>query len=352
MIQLLWVFLHVPTLSLAFELTTFTEIPATIPVGNDGQSSTLNIYVPVKPGTSQITNPSKLYQHVKQVWDAVIEDNQAGLMDAKQVSTNQPPFSPAEGWHHYKAGQQGIIDSARFLIAFTVVPSLQSGGSLLHTYASHNNVKQIELLLNDPMVNVDETKFDGTTALFNAVSLGHVEMTQTLLDHQANPNHISNNGISPIHIASAFGHHSIVRLLIDYDANVNFPQAFAQTTALHFAAEMGRADVIALLCQRGANKHARKKTGGTALHTAADTNQTSAVVALLTACKADPNLLLNGDTTPLYLAAQRGFSSVVKALVEHGADLNFVMPKGRFHGSLMATGAKQPPYKAKNTEIG
>ena len=331
-----------------------------IPVGNEGKTSVMPIYIPVLSGSREIADPATLFDHVKSTWEAVVENNQAGLVDAKQMAKTQPPMSQEEAWHHYQAGKQGIIDSARFLIAFSVVPSVQTGGSRLHTAASHNRVKEIQHLLDDPnsLLRVDDIKIlDGTTALFNAVSLGHIESTSVLLQYGGDPNHQSSNGVSLLMIASSFGHVAIVNILLDNDADPNAVQPYAQTTALHFAAEMGRANVIQVLCQRGANVHARKTTGGTPLHTAADTNQTASVIKLLTEdCKARPNVLLNGDTTPLYLAAQRGFSSVVEALVEHGADVNFIMPHGKFRSEVMANGATANPsdqfYKAKNMEIG
>ena len=43
---------------------------------------------------------------------------------------------------------------------------------------------------------------------------------------------------------------------------VDQAHAFAQCTALHFAAEMGHVPVIAALCEAGADADARKSTGG------------------------------------------------------------------------------------------
>eukprot|EP00658_Telonema_sp_P-2_P060079 TRINITY_DN49106_c0_g1_i1.p1 TRINITY_DN49106_c0_g1~~TRINITY_DN49106_c0_g1_i1.p1 ORF type:complete len:273 (+),score=72.02 TRINITY_DN49106_c0_g1_i1:59-877(+) len=71
-------------------------------------------------------------------------------------------------------------------------------------------------------------------------------------------------------------------------------------------------------------------------------------------CNADPLMLLNGDTTPLYLAAQRGFTQVIRALAEAKVDLNFVMPTGTFRNEIMVSDRPQPlqHYDSKNTEIG
>eukprot|EP00966_Prymnesium_polylepis_P284074 6562449-Prymnesium_polylepis.1 len=97
----------------------------------------------------------------------------------------------------------------------------------------------------------------------------------------------------------------------------------------HFAAEMGHGVIIEALCAAGADANAPKTTGGTPLHTAADCNQPRAISALLAAgCGARPSALLNKDTSPLYLAAQRGFVEACAALLDGGADVNFAMPQG------------------------
>jgi hypothetical protein len=93
---------------------------------------------------------------------------------------------------------------------------------------------------------------------------------------------------------------------------------------------MGRAEATGLLCRRGANPEAEKTNGGRALHTAADTNNTAVVTALMKDCKADPNALLLGDSSPLYLAASRGFTAVCRALLDGGANANFAMPTGGY----------------------
>ena len=284
-----------------------------------------------------------------------MEENQAGLVDAKHQGAASAPLSAREAWHHYTAGQRGVIDSARFLIAFSVVPSVQSGGSALHTAAAHNDVSSINRLLGAGggdgdgddtahlLTDVDEEKAaDGTTPLFTAVALGHEEATRRLLELGANSNHVAQTGVTPLMVAASFGHLDIARLLVETGDGVdlNYQHTFALTTAMHFAAEMGRVDVVRYLCMKGADPHAPKKTGGTPLHTASDTNQSTVVAVLLSnTCGARHTDLMNGDTSPLYLAAQRGFSSVLRILLAHGADVDFVMPNGKFAGEVVATGA-------------
>ena len=130
---------------------------------------------------------------------------------------------------------------------------------------------------------------------------------------------------------------------------------FARTTALHFAAEVGRLEVLASLCRAGADVEAEKVTGGTALHTAADANMTEAVTVLVEQCGAKVDKLLMGDTTPLYLAAQRGHTQLARELIRLGAEVNYVMPRGRHGGHLISLAGEASVgghYPVKNTEVG
>ena len=85
----------------------------------------LHLLVPTS-GKREIGSPAELFEHVKEVWDVVVKDTEtAGLIDAKTASQSIPPLSEDEAWHHFQAGKQGVIDSARFLITFSLFTSLQ-----------------------------------------------------------------------------------------------------------------------------------------------------------------------------------------------------------------------------------
>lgn len=332
---------------------------SSVQVKRGGRRNGLSLRIPhhVGGGISPIRSPTEVYAHVAQAWEEVVLENQAGLVDAKQSHLMDVPLSPDEAYHHYRAGQEGVIDSARFLIAFSVVVSVQEGGSAIHIAAAMDNCKEIIRLIDEDAAQVDEEKLsDGTTPIHTAVSVGRVDATKCLLEAGATVDAAGKNGATALMIAAALGNLEIVKLLLKHGAVVDQPHAFAGDTAMHFAAEMGSVAVIKHLCEVGANANARKKTGGTPLHTAADTNNTASVVALLEDCSSRPNELLNGDTTPLYLAAQRGFVEVCRELVKNGADVDFVMPFGVYQKDLVVVdnsgGVKEGFYGAKNTEIG
>ena len=163
-----------------------------------------------------------------------------------------------------------------------------------------------------------------------------------------------NSGATPLMMAASMGHLAAVQALLDGGANPDTGHNYGKSTALHFAAEVGRDDVVRELCKRGAKVEAEKVTGGTALHSAADANQPGTVQVLVEHCKADVNRLLMKDTTPLYLAAQRGFTEVVVMLLSLGADANYVMPRGTSSTQMihLSEGGNEGFYPVKNTEIG
>jgi uncharacterized protein len=333
-------------------VTDWVKLEVDAPLGRDRDRG-LNFVVPVS-GQKQIGQPKELFNHVKQVWEVVVEENQAGLVDVKQMSVTLPPLSEEEAWHHFQAGKHGIIDSARFLITFSLVPAVQSGGDPIHLAAIHNDVRRLKYLIKVASVNVDVATKDGSSALILASALGHESIVDALIALNANVEHTMYNGVNSLMAASSFGHLAIVKKLLEANALPNVEQPYAKTSSLHFASEMGHAEVIQALCKHGANGNHRKRNGGTPLHTAADANQTEAIFSLLTHCGSRTDLLLAGDTTALYLAAQRGHTRVCHTLVTTGgADPNFVMPSGQVGKNVGIFGAEKAKwYKERNGEIG
>lgn len=344
-------------------LTRYEVVEVSTPVGTAGATDSLNVMLPLS-GSHQISNPSELFDHVKHAWDVVVASAQAGLMDAKEyglavAAGAQPaPLQEEEAWHHYQAAQHGVVDSARFLIAFAVVPAVQKGGTALHHAAARNDVEALKkLLLEEEHLDVDVGNLDNHSPLLMAASLGHVEAVRLLVEQGANVEHTGNSGATSLMIAASFGFLPVMEALISGGSDPNTQHAYGGSTALHFASEMGRSEAVLLLCRNGAEVNIRKSSGGTALHIAADCNQSTAVEALLSPeCAADVDALLNGDTRALYMAAQRGFSNVIQILARFGSDVNFVMPTGHFKGHLMKVDQSkddhQPWYGEKNLEVG
>eukprot|EP00793_Prasinoderma_coloniale_P001469 PRCOL_00005244-RA len=139
-------------------------------------------------------------------------------------------------------------------------------------------------------------------------------------------------------VAASLGDEAMVRTLLTHGARADRAHPWARTSPLHFAAEVGAAGVVAALCEAGARADARKANGATPLHAAADANKPAAIRQLLSgdatdrthaaACVgASVDALVQGDTTALYLASQRGHVEAVRELLRLGAAPDFAMPK-------------------------
>ena len=77
------------------------------------------------------------------------------------------------------AGHESLADSAR-------------SRSALHWAALNGDLKTVQLLLSDEMVDMNCTDSEGRTPLHLAVSKGHTKVLQILLGHQqVDVNHIS-----------------------------------------------------------------------------------------------------------------------------------------------------------------
>jgi hypothetical protein len=273
------------------ELSTYTPLTLQVGVGNQGEQSALKVKLPPESKGVAITSPQQLVKSMGHAWDTVVAPHQAGLADAKAGHVAAVPLSDGEAWHHYQAGQAGVIDSARFLVAFGVVPSLQTGGGKLHAAAARGLLPTVVALLEAGDTEVDAEAEDGSTALHAAAATGHAAVVEALLEAGADPQATGKAGATPLQLAAAMGHEEAVRshaeaagearwwhlkpkphlhphpnqvraLLRHGSTLVDQPHAFAQCTALHFASEMGHVPVIRALCEAGADADARKSTGG------------------------------------------------------------------------------------------
>ena len=273
------------------------------------------------------------------------------------------------------AAGTGNVDSARLLLEYSIGPSVlglqvsrtkrRNENELLVDAVRHSiircNVKQFKDLISEigPEIytwrlsafssNVDGSG-DGSTLLMSAAYTGCLEIVSLILDHIKSEDVIDVdeeglNGVTALMIAASASPPSttkstkskhqldstgvqtsdnnklicrqceIIQLLVKKGgADINKKHKFAGTTALHMAAELDRVDAVTTLCQLGINASSTlSSVGSTALHTAAHAGASSRTInALIQVCLLPVNLLMNEDTTPLYLAAHHGHAHTVK----------------------------------------
>lgn len=128
----------------------------------------------------------------------------------------------------------------------------------------------------------------------------------------------------------------VVELLIDAGADVNLFDATGKT-ALMYAAERCEPRIATRLLECGADPNLSLKGGGSALYFAARGSIASPniveCIRVLIAGGADLNIGLQDRvgvivSTPLIGPSSKGNTAAVLALIDAGADLNFVVPSG------------------------
>lgn len=176
-------------------------------------------------------------------------------------------------------------------------------------------------------------------ALFEAAKSGDLSQVQQLVESGADVNAVGEHHLTPCLWAYFSGHTEVVKYLLSRGGNINY-DGFDEGTLLTFAAFTGDVAFIPYLLDAGAEiDHAMPRGGETALHHAADNEQTDAV-RLLIQCGADVNHRTKHDgpselnfgtfwgETPLHVAAVRGDKEMVEALLAGGADKTIRTAKG------------------------
>ncbi|XP_055848105.1 ankyrin-3-like isoform X2 [Episyrphus balteatus] len=206
-------------------------------------------------------------------------------------------------------------------------------------------------------VNSRKSKtFATTTPLHIACENGDLEITQMLLDHDADinaPNESSftplltaiqntkeniidlllkrgatlnscNKGLSPLHYAVGKHSSNITEKLLQYGAYVDSLADFHNSkefTPLHYACENGDFEIVKVLLKNGANVSFKTTEGLTPLHFACKNGNVETIDILLNS-NADINARANNSLTPLYMAVENSHREAAKILMEHGAPIN------------------------------
>ena len=118
---------------------------------------------------------------------------------------------------------------------------------------------------------IDQSRFNGDTALTTASRYGHIEICKLLIENGAEVDTADENGVTALMMASHRGHIEICRLLIEKGADVNATDEDGDT-ALMIAIISNRIDVSTrfnvcslLLGTRGINVDIQNNNGYTAI---------------------------------------------------------------------------------------
>ena len=230
----------------------------------------------------------------------------------------------------------GNFDAIRFLYARTCsgFPDAIPRDGLIDVVgsASHDNSEAVKLLLADLRFEVNPRRPRGVTPVEYAAAYGHLLSIRALLADarvRIEP--------SALRFAASNGHANVVQLLLA-DARTNMGDAEANCAALTSAVTRGRVDVVRILLA-----DQRVVCCADILHWA--TNAAVARLLLSDTRGVDVNARDSEGRTPLFVAATRGDSGVMAALLAHpSVDVNARSLRGL--SPLHAAVARSPAWSS------
>lgn len=205
-----------------------------------------------------------------------------------------------------RAAQSGSIDAARALVAAGADPNVQTPS--------------------------------GSTALICAASVGDWDSVVVLCEHGADVDLATTGGITALHAAAQYGHVSVVEYLLEQRRARAAMTWTGSVSVLAGAVMNGHLETIFVLVAHGAQLDDAECGGRhlSSLFIAAQYNQLYALRLLLLASGADvnatnsqPDCGFAAKSTPLMVAAQRGYMEIIVCLCAHGADVELRNANGK-----------------------
>lgn len=211
----------------------------------------------------------------------------------------------------------------------TDIPLGPKGTTSLYVASQNGHLGTVAALLRlraDPAV---ARAADGYTPLFAAAAQGHADVASVLIAAGALVDtKTTDDGSEPLLAAAFGGHLAVAAVLIEAGAKVDSPRTADGSVPLLLAATEGHFETVTLLLAAGAQwDRERPGDGATALSVS---QGNPAVTAALNRAKAETlcraaGISMRTDVdgkTPLYVAAEKGKTGSVKALVAAGFNVD------------------------------
>ncbi len=256
-----------------------------------------------------------------------------------------------------KDGDISDLEEAILAKRIDVNRASPSGSYPLLAAVARNEFEKAELLLSSGAdANVTHRE-KAITALWYAATNGNASMSSLLLQHGADPNIRGNEHASlPLIMSAALGFNEIVKTLLEHGAHIDAKGAPHDVTALAAAAGTGQIGAVKQLLDAGAEPNVFDTNGFSPLHHAVQVSSPSvtvnqpglmpssqrdaasieqnhqAVVELLLARGANPNIQTPEGATPLHLSVLGGDKAISEILLRAGCNPLLVFADGMNDG--------------------
>ncbi len=259
-------------------------------------------------------------------WNQIVLDKKGKVYVAGETHSQDFPTSPG-------VFQEKPKPSDCEVFVLNISKNLQSGDTVeIHEAAKEGNLRKIKnLLKKDPGLLEKKDKYK-RTSLHWAGKFGLVEVTEYLLEENAQVNVKDERGNTPAHLAAMYNNRDVLEILISRGTDLTEKNDDGDT-ALHLASKFGSEDTVGLLLSAGAEKNLQNNMGDTPVHLAVHHHH-SHVVELLTEQGAELEIKNNDGETPLN-SSTRFIVNIrtAETLLKAGASVNKKNNEGKtpFH---------------------
>lgn len=179
-----------------------------------------------------------------------------------------------------------------------------------------NNLVNVVYYLINQGVDVNEKSEYHEIALHHAITGGNYEIVKLLIENGADIHVKDDDNLTTLMYASREDRKEIVQLLIDKGAKIN-EKDNEEWTALMFATRNGHHEIVKLLLEHGAQMDILNKEQQNLLTLAAKGGSTE-IIDILIQHGVDINDVGNSEVTPLKAAISENDLDMVQCLVGHG----------------------------------
>lgn len=193
----------------------------------------------------------------------------------------------------------------------------------LYVAVERGDVAEVESLLGRSNLDVNTQGPVGKTLLHEAIRLKHLAIVQILLDNGADPNIQQDTGETPLVYAVYTGCPTAIRLLLTTGkADPNIQNTFGNTVLHRAINQRASNEIFQMLLESGARVDIIGDGNSTPIHMAAREGFVDALRAFVLYGNVDSVDLRDdkSNQTPLHYAAINGEANAVKFLLANGAD--------------------------------